>query len=222
MIRKPHFRTVFKREPNVSCIKLYVLHALLLQWNFACGSYVYLLCWCLISKYNTYSWMPKVRWFWRTYKLESLQDSSGLIHSMCHLNARCTWSLHLIESILFSVNNANEPYVWLLEPLLLSIIQTMLLRSATYLLHLLWIIDFCSRSCDVSYISDLFSSLPCHKHSGILFQWGLTSPSVRILFPLFALQGYYMKEDFVHNKGLCVLACYIQASHSTPKSISAP
>ena len=37
------------------------------------------------------------------------------------------------------------------------------------------------------------------------------------LFPLFALHGYYIKEGFVHNKGLCVLACYIQASHSTQK-----
>ena len=128
--------------------------------------------------------------------------------------------LRLIESILFGVNNANEPYVCVLEPPLPSVIQTVLLRSATYTLHLLWIVDFCSNSCDVSYISDLFSSLPCHKNSGILFQWGLTSPSVRILFPLFALQGYYIKEDFIHNKGLCVLSCYIQ--HSTSKSIPAP
>jgi hypothetical protein len=123
---------------------------------------------------------------------------------MCHLNARCTWILHLIESILCSVNNDNEPTVWLLNPLLLSIIQTMLLRSATHLLHLLWIIDFCSTSYDVSYISDFFPSPPCHEHSGILFQRGLTSPTVRILFTLFALQGYYIKEDFILNKGVFV------------------
>lgn len=127
----------------------------------------------------------------------------------------------ILLRVLFSINNANEPYLWLLNPLLLSIIQTMLLRSATYLLHPLRIIDFFSRSYDVSYISYFFSSLSCHKHSGILFQWGLTSPSVRILFPLFALQECCIKEDFVHNKGICVLACYIQASHSTPKSNSA-
>jgi hypothetical protein len=95
---------------------------------------------------------------------------------LCHLNARCTWILHFIERILCSVNNANELSVWLLNPLLLSTIQTMLLRSATHLLHLLWINDFCSTSYDVSYISDLFSSPPCHEHSGILFQWGLTPP----------------------------------------------
>jgi hypothetical protein len=62
MIRKPHFIAVFKREPNFSCFKFYILHTLLLQWAVACGSFVYLLCGCLISKYNTCSWMPKVRW----------------------------------------------------------------------------------------------------------------------------------------------------------------
>jgi hypothetical protein len=63
MIRKPHFSAVFKREPNLSCFKFFILHTLLLQWVVACGSSVYLLCGCLISKYTTCSWMPKVRWF---------------------------------------------------------------------------------------------------------------------------------------------------------------
>ena len=45
---------------------------------------------------------------------------------------RYTWILHLIESLLFSVNNVSETYEQLVKPLLLSIIQKMLLRSATY------------------------------------------------------------------------------------------
>jgi len=87
MIRNPQFIAVFKREPNFSCFKFYVLHTLLLQWAVACGSSVYLLCRCLISKYNTCSWMPKVRWLWWICKLESLQDSSGLIH--CYVSFEC-------------------------------------------------------------------------------------------------------------------------------------
>ena len=99
MIRKPHFSAVFKREPNFSCFKFYILHTLLLQWVVACGSCVYLLCWCLISKYNTYSWMPNVRWFSWTYKLESLQDSSGLIH--CYVSFEC--AMHMDFCVLLRV-----------------------------------------------------------------------------------------------------------------------
>jgi len=80
MIRKPHFSAVFKREPNFSCFKFYILRILLLQWDVACGSSAYVVCWRLVSKYNTYSWMPKLRLFWWTYKLETLQDSSSLVH----------------------------------------------------------------------------------------------------------------------------------------------
>jgi len=87
MIRKPHLSAVVKIEPNFSCFKFYILHTLLLQWDVACGSSAYVLWWRLISKYNTYSWMPNVRLFWWTYELESLQDSPGLLH--CCVSFEC-------------------------------------------------------------------------------------------------------------------------------------
>jgi hypothetical protein len=87
MIRKPRFSGVFKREPNFYCFMYFYFAYFLLQWDVAYGSSVYLLCWCLISRYSAYSWKPKAIWFWWMCKLESFQNSSGLIH--CYVWSEC-------------------------------------------------------------------------------------------------------------------------------------